>query len=570
MKFFLALIIIGIFTSVYIRTLAQDPHFTQYNYTPFLVNPAKLAMRTDMQLILNHRSQWGGIIKPYTTTMATGMYPFVKSDSTQQEQWGGIGLSVYNDQAGDIGKIQTLNISGGFAYNFNLGTDNYLSAGIQIGYIQKALTTDKLTSGNQWENGKHNPSKDLGETFDSKSVSMEDVGGGIMWYKTKDEDINYYFGISAFHLTQPKESFTSVKGKLPMRFAINGGLKAFSFGKIDVVPGLLYTNQASAQEINLGSYFKYNFKESAPAIFKGGYAALAAWYRFNDAVNVGVEFARKNYVIGFSYDVNTSALNNNFRNGAFEVTLVLKKPTFKKKKKEEITKEEATKDEIIVSLLVNVKDAETLKTLVGEITLVKTKSGDVVQSVNDSILKDTLTPGIAYQLTVKKEGYEPNVSDIKVSSKITASKEIKKKILMGKPAPPPPPAKPAKETKAPVVKKVEEKKEPKKEFNQDDNKILFEPNKSTLNKSSFAYLDNLVTYLKDNPKVKLEVQGHTNFADNVSLSNRRAQTVVDYLISKGIDKNRLSIKGLGGKQNIASNKTEEGRSKNRRVEFIFK
>jgi len=57
---------------------------------------------------------------------------------------------------------------------------------------------------------------------------------------------------------------------------------------------------------------------------------------------------------------------------------------------------------------------------------------------------------------------------------------------------------------------------------------------------------------------------------NQKLSEQRAKVIVDYLVSQNINKNRLSFKGKGSKQPIASNDTEDGRRKNRRVEFIIK
>ena len=102
--------------------------------------------------------------------------------------------------------------------------------------------------------------------------------------------------------------------------------------------------------------------------------------------------------------------------------------------------------------------------------------------------------------------------------------------------------------------------------------VLFEPGKSILLKESYVSLDKLVTQLQTNKTMKIEIIGHTdNVGDetqNQKLSEVRAKAVVDYLISKKIEKTRLSYKGFGSKQPIASNETEEGRKKNRRVEFV--
>ena len=77
--------------------------------------------------------------------------------------------------------------------------------------------------------------------------------------------------------------------------------------------------------------------------------------------------------------------------------------------------------------------------------------------------------------------------------------------------------------------------------------------------------------MRENPTLKISINGHTDNtgtpADNIKLSNNRANQVVRYLISKGIDASRLSSKGWGESQPIAANDTEEGRAKNRRTEM---
>ena len=80
-----------------------------------------------------------------------------------------------------------------------------------------------------------------------------------------------------------------------------------------------------------------------------------------------------------------------------------------------------------------------------------------------------------------------------------------------------------------------------------------------------------VQLLKDNPTVKIEISGHTDNvgkpSDNLTLSNNRAKSVVNYLITKGISAQRLVAKGYGETKPVADNKTEEGRAKNRRTEL---
>ena len=98
----------------------------------------------------------------------------------------------------------------------------------------------------------------------------------------------------------------------------------------------------------------------------------------------------------------------------------------------------------------------------------------------------------------------------------------------------------------------------------------FETGKATLQPTSFAVLDELVAYLNRKDDEKIELGGHTDnvgsVASNLKLSMDRANTVRAYLLTKGIDPDRVTAKGYGMSEPIEDNKTEEGRAKNRRTE----
>jgi outer membrane protein OmpA-like peptidoglycan-associated protein len=101
--------------------------------------------------------------------------------------------------------------------------------------------------------------------------------------------------------------------------------------------------------------------------------------------------------------------------------------------------------------------------------------------------------------------------------------------------------------------------------------IFFETGSFQLSASSLYELNRLVELLNKNPNLKLEVSGHTdNVGDakaNLALSENRAKSVVTYLESKGVARERLKSTGYGNTKPIAPNDTESGRKKNRRTEF---
>jgi outer membrane protein OmpA-like peptidoglycan-associated protein len=86
-------------------------------------------------------------------------------------------------------------------------------------------------------------------------------------------------------------------------------------------------------------------------------------------------------------------------------------------------------------------------------------------------------------------------------------------------------------------------------------------------------INRLLQLLNENPTLTVQINGHTDNvgkpADNLKLSADRAKSVLDYLVSKGINIKRLTSKGFGETKPIADNKAETGRAQNRRTEFVI-
>jgi outer membrane protein OmpA-like peptidoglycan-associated protein len=103
------------------------------------------------------------------------------------------------------------------------------------------------------------------------------------------------------------------------------------------------------------------------------------------------------------------------------------------------------------------------------------------------------------------------------------------------------------------------------------NNVFFKKKSSEFEKESFPELNRFVEFLKVNKKITIEIQGHTDNkgepAENLALSEKQAQAIADYCISKGIKSERMTVKGFGQTRPIGFNKDEEGREMNRRIEF---
>jgi len=103
--------------------------------------------------------------------------------------------------------------------------------------------------------------------------------------------------------------------------------------------------------------------------------------------------------------------------------------------------------------------------------------------------------------------------------------------------------------------------------------VYFDTGKATLKPSSYKSLNNLVKVLKSNKKLVIEIGGHTdnvgNPEANKTLSQKRADSVKNYLISKGAASTQIKTKGYGDTQPVAYNNNAEGRQKNRRTQITI-
>lgn len=103
--------------------------------------------------------------------------------------------------------------------------------------------------------------------------------------------------------------------------------------------------------------------------------------------------------------------------------------------------------------------------------------------------------------------------------------------------------------------------------------ITFATDSAQIASSFYAPLNNLATSFRSYNQNSIEVVGHTDSTGahsyNMGLSQRRAQSVADYLLAQGVDATRLSTRGMGPDQPVASNDNAEGRAQNRRVEVVF-
>jgi type IX secretion system PorP/SprF family membrane protein len=277
-----------IFSLMTLKTAkAQDPEFTQFYANPLYLNPAFAGSNICPRVCINYRNQWPAIQGTYITTSAS-------FDRFVYKIKSGIGLLVTNDKAGK-GTLNTTNISGIYSYQWRPTRNISVNIGFQATYAEKKLDWNKLTFGDQIDEGRgfvYNSNEIQGR---SKKSYADFSAGAIMFSK------RYFIGFAANHLTQPDESLVSSPSKLPMKYTAHAGAIIPVGGKgseATISPNILFQKQQDFQQINLGIY-----------ITKGSLVG-GLWYRNNDAIILLLGFQQGIFKIGYSYDVTISKLTN--------------------------------------------------------------------------------------------------------------------------------------------------------------------------------------------------------------------------------------------------------------------
>lgn len=302
------------------RTLAQDLHFSQYFNSPLLVNPANTGFISDgdHRLGINYRNQWANIGNPYKTFSVFGDAQFF--GERFENGWLGIGGALLRDVAGS-GNLTTTRAFGSVAYHQALGLGSLVSAGFNIGYINKRVDFTKLTFDNQWNGKFFDISAPSGEPFVSNQVNYFSLQAGINYAYYPNENTYLNIGFSASNINRPKESFFT-DGLVDTRIAtrlttfLNGSFRASDAWIVN--PNAYISKMSTATEVVAGGTAQRDLSGNGNTQL-----IMGAYYRVNDAIIPVLGFQQSGYRFTFSYDATSSALKNyNQGRGAYEMSIV--------------------------------------------------------------------------------------------------------------------------------------------------------------------------------------------------------------------------------------------------------
>lgn len=312
------LILVTFFLSYFCILHAQDPHFSQFFASPLTLNPA-LTGKFDgtLRVTGNYRNQWPTINRAFTTTTVSVDFPILQNLIGANDTWG-IGLMGYSDQSANSAlKFNYLTFSTAYHKGLDENGSQQLSAGFQATYSNMSLDPQKLIFEDQLT--PFGFTGTTSEVFQNTNGNYFDLNAGILYSGSSSDRNHYYAGVSMYHITRPKQSFTGSFFILNPRTTFHAG-GYFPVGdRLTLHTSGLFSTQAKASETVLGLAMQLPVTEDdKPTSFYVG-----SWVRLNDAIipYVGLEFGSLRF--GATYDINTSTLKTASESrGGIEISLI--------------------------------------------------------------------------------------------------------------------------------------------------------------------------------------------------------------------------------------------------------
>lgn len=314
---------------------AQSPYFSQYYASPLYLNPALAGAERAISFGVNYRSQWNSNNAPYQLGQFSFIYPIL-TNGARLKHLGGVGLSIYQDIAGEGATFQTYGASLSGSYRIAINKSNTVLTGLQAGMIQKRIDFSQLQWGSQYDefvgfDDRITPS--VGDLSEQTTFPVFDAG--IFWhcvlgrtnYFTHSRGWTVYTGLSASNLNQPDESLLKDgQSRLSILYKLHGGLDYRASRSFKLTPSYLILAQGSNRQYNFGTYFTYTIIADPfsrkPKTFD---FQLGIWRRLKDSYTFMIGGSGRNISGGFSYDMNTTSMRyNNLGKSAYEISLKYK------------------------------------------------------------------------------------------------------------------------------------------------------------------------------------------------------------------------------------------------------
>jgi type IX secretion system PorP/SprF family membrane protein len=303
-------------------TQAQDPSFSQFFSSPLNINPALTGnINGEWRAISNFRSQYAGPAYPYQTGTIS-LDAKILPDRIPEDHTFGIGTMFMYDKAMD-GILKATYASANFSYTVKLmgdETEHFLGAGFGFIYGYRWIDFSRLIFGEQFTGNGFNKNLPTGESALSDMKQYISTSAGLT-YTMRSEFSNFDFGVSAFHLNKPKQTFLQdEKQVLPIRYVGHANYELFLNDYLVLNTNGVYMKQTSASYFSVGGGVGRYIDEEGKTMINAG-----MWYWSKNALVPYVGFTYGNFQAGFSYDIAISKLNDApVRPRTWELSLIIR------------------------------------------------------------------------------------------------------------------------------------------------------------------------------------------------------------------------------------------------------
>lgn len=313
-------------------SFSQDVHFSQFYQTPQLLNPALTgAFKGDQRVIINHKDQWHSLGSPYQTSLLSFDMGLLKKK--WQNSYLGTGLTVYKDKAGDT-QLGTTQVNISISSIVKVKEHHIISAGLQGGFAQKNINTQKMQWASQFDGNTFNSSLMTGETSTFEPYSYGDFSTGLSWSYGAEEsslfsnnEFSANAGVALFHVNRPKQQFNAFQNidRMYSRVVAHGATH-IGIGNTNyaIQPSVYYIKQGPSVEIIYGAFIRYQIKAESKYTghFKETALSLGGYTRVKDAFIPSLLLEYSHFALGITYDVNISSLREmSNKRGGVEVSL---------------------------------------------------------------------------------------------------------------------------------------------------------------------------------------------------------------------------------------------------------
>lgn len=304
-----------------LKSIAQDPHFSQFFSSPLTLNPA-LTGKFDgnLRAAANYRNQWPAFNNIYTTYTGSVDFRIMKNHIPETDTWG-VGILGLNDKAGD-NYLKNTYLALSTSYHKSLDEDGFQQIGIGF---QGTYGSKRLDNSKHYFEDMLTPFGFTGitkEVFYNENLNVDylDLNAGILYSGSTTGDNNFYAGASIYHINRPRESFMNSAWTISPRTTIHGGGYFPIADNVKLHASGLFQMQNKSTETVFGAAVAAtadDMSQNPTSIY------LGSWYRLNDAIIPYFALEFSGMRIGASYDINISGLKTASQSkGGMEISII--------------------------------------------------------------------------------------------------------------------------------------------------------------------------------------------------------------------------------------------------------